>query len=211
MTNLFTKAPYSMSETSDLSARGTSRITRLSDRKTGLCWKTIFAGFLIALLVYWIVTAIGVAFGAMGFASITGDISTISFGTVLWQTTASIVALFVGTFIAVKASYETDLWLSVGEGMVTSSLFFWTMALQVGIMVSGIASRVTTRLEDGAPGIGTRSDVQSLLDGSTSGGLILTSVLVLGTMAACMGGFFATRFNPKGLNQPRGYETERAA
>jgi hypothetical protein len=119
------------------------------------------------LLVYWLLTAIGFAVGGIGLRAFTfEDLSTLTIGAVIWQSLAIVVALLTGSFVAVKSSRGTQ--YGVGEGMVTSSLFFWTMALQVGVMVASITGSTAGMVASGVQGMSIRPELQSFFEDELS-------------------------------------------
>ncbi|HET6934166.1 MAG TPA: hypothetical protein VFI72_04960 [Candidatus Angelobacter sp.] len=167
------------------------------DRRIGsrISWPAIFAGTFVFL-------AIEVTFGVLGaaiFASASNPnsahpVTGMSAGIGIWLVILSIIALYFGGRAAGSLSGTTDSHRGMYLGLVTFGLSVFT-----SILVVAIALGSTTAAPATSASMAGAATVASVV---ATAGYWLFVALVLGMIAAAMGGSHACKGNPRLLQEP---------
>ena len=92
-----------------------------------ISWKSIFAGFIVSLITYLTLTALGAGVGgasASGMIQEGGDPSKFAAGAGLWLGISALLALFAGCYFTARISPFITNRIGGAQGLVISSLFF---------------------------------------------------------------------------------------
>lgn len=135
-----------------------------------LCWRSAFAGILISLMSYMILSSLGV--GIVGLASQsaieneTGGMA-LATGAGLWMGISAVISLFAGSYFAVRISKNITNKIGAAHGLVVASSFFiiltvlassaiGSLSMGLGHLVSGMGQAATS--------IGTNPRVQDTIN-----------------------------------------------
>lgn len=135
-----------------------------------ICWKSIFAGLLIAIMAHMTLSALGVAvLGLSAKAAIeneTGGVMLLT-GTGLWMGFSAIVSLFLGSYFTVRISKNLTNKVGAAHGFVIASAFFIITAVvavsAMGSMATGLG-HLASGLGQGAASIGSNTRVQDTIN-----------------------------------------------
>lgn len=145
-----------------------------------ISWRAILAGGLVGGLVYLALTALGIALGGLGMEQAIeegGGGGALSLGAGIWMLLSAIVSLFIGGFIAARASGVIPTRIGGIEGLVVAALFFLVllMGLTAGLGVLGRgASSLLGSAGRGVLDLAQNTQVQSVVE-QALGGLDLRS------------------------------------
>lgn len=110
-------------------------------------WRAVFAGAFIALLTYFILTALGLAIGGSSLEGVItgGDgLQSLGIGTAIWLVVSVLIALAVGSYFAARVSGLITSRVGGTQGLVITSLFFafmmWQVSSGIGMLTSGVGS-----------------------------------------------------------------------
>jgi uncharacterized membrane protein len=140
-----------------------------------ICWRSLFAGLLVSLLVFSAATALGVAFGGIGLSDgTTAENAGLFSG--LWFLVSAVISLFVGGYFAVRlAKFRTDL-VGCAHGFVIAAMFVLLIMNSAATAVSfiaksagSIAGGAATVLGAGVNVAGKSPMVQDMVDDSLAG------------------------------------------
>lgn len=140
-----------------------------------ICWRSIFAGLLMSLLVFSGALALGVAFGGIGLSGGTTAQNAGLFSGI-WFLVSAVVALFVGGYFSVRlAKFRTDL-VGCAHGFVIASIFMLLLMNSAATAVSFIASSAGNAASGAASMIGAGANaasqspmIQDMVDDSLAG------------------------------------------
>jgi hypothetical protein len=143
-------------------------VERLSSKGIGFSWSSVFAGTFIFL-------AIEITFGMLAWAIFAPQASSLSAGAGIWIIILSIIALYFGATTAAHFSNEDRRLNGMYYGLVTFGLSIFSSIL-IATMAVGSAA----------------ISARSLLDGVAANAGWLFVALILGGIAAAIGGAFST-------------------
>lgn len=126
-----------------------------------ISWKAIFAGVFIAMLGFYLLMYLGVAFGSAALQEVIRGEDTIAgltWGSGVWIVVTTLVSIFLGALFASKVSGLLSMRTGRIQGAVIASLFFAIMLSQVGFALSSLTRGVGSLV--GTMG-GTASNVVS--------------------------------------------------
>lgn len=136
-----------------------------------ISWKGIFAGIFVGALCYMALAALGIALGALGLeraiASGSGGVA-LTVGTSLWLLLITLVALFVGGFVAARSSGIIPTRIGGIEGLVVAGLFFFLIATGLGASF-GAAGATFGTIGDTIGDVAQSAQVRGLLGEAVSG------------------------------------------
>jgi hypothetical protein len=117
-----------------------------------ISWRSVLAGFLIALLTDAALFTLGLGIGGLSLVDTIQDNSSgnaLAIGSGFWIVLCTVVSLFTGAYFAARVSNYITGRIGAAQGMVIASVFFLFMALNLAITlgattrgVSGIVSAV---------------------------------------------------------------------
>jgi MFS family permease len=143
-------------------------VERLSSKGIGFSWSSVFAGTFIFL-------AIEITFGMLAWAIFGSQASSLSAGAGIWMIILSIIALYFGALTAAHFSNEGRRLNRMYYGLVTFGLSIFS-SIMIAAMAVGSAA----------------TSARSLLDGVAANAGWLFVALILGGIAAAIGGAFST-------------------
>lgn len=128
----------------------TTNIENRIKKLNHVSWGAIFAGFVAALSILFLLNLLGVG---IGFASInpleeTDPLEGLGWATIIWWTVSNLIALFVGGMIAGRLAGFTDKMDGALHGAITWSLYVllsvYLITSAVGNVFSGMAGTATS-------------------------------------------------------------------
>jgi hypothetical protein len=128
-----------------------------------LHWSGILAGLFVALLTYFALMSLGLAFGA---SAIKDNFQTddtfrgLAIGAGVWTVVSVLVSLFLGSYASGRASGIIATRIGYTQGAVITALFFGIMVSQIGASV-GIFTRTLTNISSSAVGAAVSGVVRS--------------------------------------------------
>ena len=135
-----------------------------------LCWKSLFAGLLIAVMGYMILSALGVAVLGLSAKSVieneTGGMMLLT-GYGLWMGFSAIVALFLGTYFTVRISKNITNRVGSAHGFVLASAFFIIMTIVATSALGSLAmgfGHLVSGMGQGVASIGSNTRVQDTVN-----------------------------------------------
>ncbi len=121
----------------------TEHVTSDSHRHL-LCWKSTLAGLLITIMGFMMLTALGgvvAGFTAEGLiTNESGGGSALASGAGLWLGLSAVIALFCGSYFALRISRFVTAKVGAAHGFVIASLFFILMFVKIGSFMGGAMS-----------------------------------------------------------------------
>jgi hypothetical protein len=114
-----------------------------SDHRHLLCWKSTLGGVLVALMIFITLTALGAGiagFTAEALIAKEAGASALATGAGLYLGLAIVIALFSGSFFAMRISRFVTANVGAAHGFVIASVFFLLMLLGLGNAIGGLAS-----------------------------------------------------------------------
>jgi hypothetical protein len=137
---------------------------------TTVRWGAIFAGALIALLVYATLISLGMAFGGDSLQSVvTGEASakSLGIGAAIWLVASVLLSLLAGGFVSGRVAGQVATRVGRIQGMVVSGLFFALMFSQAGAMIGSIGNgigSVAGTVGNAAGTVAQTDEAQALID-----------------------------------------------
>jgi hypothetical protein len=106
-----------------------------------MSWKAVFAGTLVALLVYAILFALGIGIGGLSLQNVFqgADGKGLGIGTGIFVVLINIIALFAGGYFAARISNFHTPRIGSAQGLVIASIFFGIMFIET-LSVAGWAT-----------------------------------------------------------------------
>jgi hypothetical protein len=114
----------------------TYRSTRNLARPVPLVsWKAVFGGLFIAFLTYTILISLGLGIGGLSLTGINVDngITGLTVGAGIWLVASSLIALFVGGFVAARFTAFIGTRMAAMQALVVAATYFAIMVLELGI------------------------------------------------------------------------------
>lgn len=111
--------------------------------RTSVRWGAIFAGTLVALLVYATLISLGMAFGGDSLQSVVrGEASaqSLGIGAGIWLVASVLLSLFAGGFVSGRVAGQVATRVGRIQGMVVSGLFFALMFSSAGSMIGSLGN-----------------------------------------------------------------------
>ena len=108
-----------------------------------LCWKSTVAGLLIALMAFLMLTALGagvVGYTAEGLVNREQGGSALASGAGLYMGLSVVIALFCGSYFALRISRFVTAKVGAAHGFVIASLFFMILLFGAGSAIGGVVS-----------------------------------------------------------------------
>jgi hypothetical protein len=137
---------------------------------TTVRWGAIFAGALIALLVYATLISLGMAFGGDSLQNVvTGEASakSLGIGAGIWLVASVLLSLLAGGFVSGRVAGQVATRVGRIQGMVVSGLFFALMFSQAGSMIGSIGNgigSVAGTVGNAAGNVAQTDEAQALID-----------------------------------------------
>jgi hypothetical protein len=135
-----------------------------------VCWKAISAGLLISVMTYMVLSTLGFAiFGVAAQSAIENESGgkLLASGAGIWMALSAVVALFAGSYFAVRMSKFVTNKIGTAHGLVLASVFFIVMSVivtsTIGSLSMGLGNLVSG-LGKGAASIGSNSRVQDTIN-----------------------------------------------
>ncbi len=135
-----------------------------------LCWKSIFAGLLIAFMGHMILSTLGMAvFGVAAQSAIENEsgAGALASGLGLWMAFSAIISLFLGSYFAVRISKSITNRVGAAHGFVVSSAFFIIVTIMassaIGSLTMGLGNLVSG-MGQGAAAVSSNSRVQDTIN-----------------------------------------------
>jgi len=141
----------------------TLSIDQSARESLSLHWSGIFAGLFVALLTYFALMSLGLAFGASAIKdSFQTDESFpgLAVGAGVWAVASVLIALFIGSYCSGRASGIIATRIGYTQGAVITALFFGLLVSQIGASV-GIFTRTLTNISSSAMGAATTGAMRS--------------------------------------------------
>jgi len=118
--------------------------------RSSISWRAIFAGVFISLLVYFILTFLGLAIGGstlQGLIEGRESVAGLGIGTGIWIVLSCLISLFVGAYYAGRVSGLITIKIGRVQGLVISALFFGFLFSQLGAAVGSIGQGAGSMLK----------------------------------------------------------------
>ena len=137
---------------------------------TSVRWGAIFAGTLIALLVYATLISLGMAFGGDSLQSVVrGEASaqSLGIGAGIWLVASVLLSLFAGGFVSGRVAGQVATRVGRIQGMVVSGLFFALMFSGAGSAIGSIGNglgSVASTVGGAAGNVAQTPEAQELID-----------------------------------------------
>jgi hypothetical protein len=163
-----------------------------------LCWKSVFAGVVISVMSYMMLTSLGAGISGLIAASlINHDESGVGLATAsgLWMGLCAVISLFLGSYYTLRISKFITNRVGAAHGFAVASIFFILMAYGAGGTL-GVLTRlilVGNHSSNGSP------DAAAVATSLADAGWILFVTFSLGLLAAVLGGRLGAHAN---LNRP---------
>ena len=124
-------------------ARPQHETLEASDHRHLLCWKSTFAGLVIAFMGFMMLTALGA--GVLGFSAEAlinreEGSSALASGAGLYLGLSAVFALFCGSYFALRLSNFKTAKVGAGHGILIASLFFFVLLSGITSGIGSIAS-----------------------------------------------------------------------
>jgi hypothetical protein len=132
-----------------------------------LCWKSIFAGVLISIMSYMILTALGAGIGGLTASSIISNDesgSGLATGAGLWLGISAVMSLFMGGYYTLRISKFVSNRVGAAHGFVVASIFFIFMIWGAGRIVGHAAGGLVKIAHVMGRGAGDLSNNPSVQD-----------------------------------------------
>jgi hypothetical protein len=170
--------------------------------KTLICWRSIFTGFFVTVLVYLILTAFGAGIGGFRAAHIidrSENGSGLFTGAAVWLGLASVVSLFVGSYFATRISTTPNRKIGGAHGVVISAIFFLYLMYGAGNMLGSLTQITGNLVAANTMGSPLVSDTEAESAARTFAdvGWVLFVTFIVGTSAAILGGYEGSTANVK--------------
>jgi hypothetical protein len=178
--------------------------TPVHSTRTLVCWKSIFAGVLVAFLTYFILTSLGAGIGGFRAAHLidqnengTGLLT----GAGIWLGLSCVLSLFLGSYFATRVSATPNRKIGGAHGVVIAAIFFGVLLNGAGPTLGSLTQVSGSMITN--PGTGASTVVVTDADAERSArtfadmGWILFVTFALGTAAAVLGGYEGSTKNTK--------------
>jgi hypothetical protein len=142
-----------------------------------LCWKSVFAGILISIMSYMVLSALGLGLvGILAQSAIENEQGGLALatGSGVWMGLSAVVSIFLGSYFAVRISKFVTTKLGAAHGFVIASAFFILLISMAGSAIGTFATGVghlASGLGQSAAAVGTNQRVQDTINnalGSTT-------------------------------------------
>jgi hypothetical protein len=144
---------------------------------SSISWRAIFAGTLIALLVFAILISLGVGVGGATLQSMLRGNSAEGFGvgTAIWLVASFLVSLFIGGYFSGQVAGIITRSIGAAQGMSIAGLFFLALLSQV-IGAVGLVGRGLGSLGRAAGQVAGSEQVQQVVNDALQGGTLKAPV-----------------------------------
>jgi len=167
-------------------------------------WGPIWAGLLLALAIQLVLSTIGLAVAVSTYSPSAPDFAErVANMMSIWTAISTLVALFIGGFVAGRMAAV----LGLRNGLVQGSVV-WALALVAGMVLSAIGVAGLLSMAMGVsgvtPGAGVTAEQARILAATTAGAAWLIVVgMVLAWVAAAGGGMLGTAAHVEEVEQTR--------
>lgn len=218
----------SQTERQTLESRRVWTAEEIELRRTRVSWGAIFAGAVVAVVANFVLNLLGFGIGALVVSPTDGgQAQTLGIGAAIWTFVATIIALFVGGWIAGRLSSSSRTFEGILHGVVTWSLVtvavLWLVGSAIGTVVGGAfglvgqaapaaieqtqqpgAGQAQQQIEEQAGQVGQQAQQVAGQAGNITGGaaIVLAIAMMLGGAASAGGGAVAAKRRRK--EEPRG-------
>ncbi len=138
-----------MAQKSIVSPGSTSQSPQMEPMNTHhhrlLCWKSVFAGVLISIMSYMILTSLGAGIGGLTASSLINNDeggAGLATGAGLWLGLSAVISLFLGSYFSLRISNFVTNKVGAAHGFVIASVFFillmWAAGTGLGNLSRGI-------------------------------------------------------------------------
>lgn len=127
--------------------------------RKGISWRAIFAGVVSIISVMLLLNLIGLA---IGFGSIepteeSNPLSGLGTGTLIWWIASSLIALFIGGYVAARVGVSFSNKTGIIQGIMTWALYTfisaWLLTSTVGSIISGVGNVVSSAVSSAGKAI----------------------------------------------------------
>jgi hypothetical protein len=130
--------------------------------RKGVSWRAIFAGVITIIAVMLLLNLIGISIG-MGSIEPTEEsnpLSGLGTGTLIWWIVSSLIALFLGGYVAARVGVSFSNKSGIIQGFLTWALYTfisaWLLTSAIGSIISGVGNVVGTVLSSTGQAIGNQ-------------------------------------------------------
>lgn len=144
----------------------------LSKQRHFICWKSLFAGFLVSLLSYIVLTSLGAGVGGMMASNLISHDESgagLATGTGVWLGLSAAVSLFIGGFFSLRLARFVTPRVGASHGLILASVFFVLMVWGLGSGLSSVANglgKTVLAASSGVSNIANNPAVQDVLQRS---------------------------------------------
>lgn len=144
----------------------------LSSQRHLICWKSLFAGFLVSVLTYVVLTAFGAGVGGMIASNLISHEESgagLATGTGVWLGLSAAISLFVGGFFSLRLARFVTPKVGASHGLILASVFFVLMVWGLGSGLSSVANglgKTVLAASNGVSNIANNPAVQDVLQRS---------------------------------------------
>lgn len=136
--------------------------------RKGISWRAIFAGVISILSVMLLLNLIGLAigFGTIEPTEENNPLSGLGTGALVWWILSSLVALFIGGYVAARVGVSFSNKSGIVQGVMTWALYSfisaWLLTSAVGSIISGVGNLVSSTVSSAGQAI------ENVVTGSSS-------------------------------------------
>ncbi len=163
---------------------------------THLCWRSVAAGTLVALLVYATLSALGAGVGGFTVAHIIDkneSTSGLLAGAAIWLAVSTVVSLFLGAYFATRYSSVRHKQIGAAQGILISAVFFFIVLHSSGSSIGNLSS-FAGNIAGQSPATAQAEEAARLIGDA---GWTLFASFVFGIAAATLGGLEGVLGNRK--------------
>lgn len=142
------------------------------NRRNFICWKSLFAGFLLSVMTYIVLTSIGAGVGGLMAANLIshdeGGVG-LATGTGVWLGFSAAISLLVGSFFSLRLAQFVTPKVGASHGLILASVFFILMVWGLGSGLSSVANglgKTVLAASNGVSNIANNPGVQDVLQRS---------------------------------------------
>lgn len=157
------------SETQSLSSNQSTNIPLGTKR---VCWKGIFVGIFAAIWTHLLLMSLGFGIGGLSLKNLNmDDAGGFSVATGIWLVASTVIALFVGGYLANRTARIGSPRLSAIQGIATAAAFFFILTVSIGMGVSAISSgigKIASVAGEASSGIASQPIIQNSIEDGIS-------------------------------------------
>ncbi|MDQ3190926.1 MAG: hypothetical protein M3Q58_04965 [Bacteroidota bacterium] len=130
-----------------------------------ITWSSVFAGLVIAFIVQFLLTLLGIAIGMSTVQPLSQEFPMEGLGTgaIIWWIVTVLISLYTGGWVAGKFAGSLNTYGKVFHGILTFGMYtiisFWLLTTTVGSVISGVGSVIGETLAFAGRGAGELAPV----------------------------------------------------